>query len=137
MRVFTGDFTSWDITFNVITMRLREKVSMELILIDSGLVNKVGHSYKLAKTVSGALARRKLRYRIFGLSGLDTSIAAEIGAIPHFSRSHYECVEFSRNEKRLRSFAAMFRGAPAGGSPFSERQTWKAHGILHSTRPTV
>jgi len=100
--------------------------SMELILIDSGLVNKAGHSYKLAKTVSGALARRKLRYRIFGLSGLDTSIVAEIGAIPHFSRSPYECVEFSRNEKRLRSFAAMFRGAPAGGSPFSERQTWKA-----------
>jgi hypothetical protein len=27
---------------------------MELILIDSGLVNKFGHSYTLAKTVSGA-----------------------------------------------------------------------------------
>jgi len=34
---------------------------MELILIDSGLVNKAGHSYKLAKTVSQALTRRKLR----------------------------------------------------------------------------
>ena len=99
---------------------------MELILIDSGLVNKTGHHYTLAKTVSGALARRKLRYRIFGLIGLDTSIAAEIGAIPHFIRSPYECVRFSRNEKRLRSFAAIFRGAPAGGSPyFSERRTWK------------
>ena len=60
---------------------------MELILIDSGLVNKAGHSYTLAKTVSDALARRQLRYPIFGLSGLDTPIAAEIGAIPHFSRS--------------------------------------------------
>src|SRR6195256_2822123 len=107
-------------------MRTREKASMELILIDSGLLNKAGHSYTLAKTVSKALSRRRLPHRIFGLSGLDTSIAAEIGAIPHFSRSPYECVEFSRNEKRLRSFTAMFRGAPAGGSPFSERQTWKA-----------
>jgi glycosyltransferase involved in cell wall biosynthesis len=99
---------------------------LELILIDSGLVNKTGHHYTLAKTVSGALARRKLRYRIFGLIGLDTSIAAEIGAIPHFIRSPYECVRFSRSEKRLRSFAAIFRGAPAGGSPyFSERRTWK------------
>ena len=98
---------------------------MELILIDSGLVNKAGHSYTLAKTVSGALARRKLRYRIFGLSGLDTSITAEIGAIPHFSRWLYECVESSRNENRLRSVAAIFRGAPASSSIWSERQTWK------------
>jgi hypothetical protein len=99
---------------------------LELILIDSGLVNKVGHHYMLDKAVSGALARQKLRYRIFAQSGLEPSIAAEIGAIPHFSRSPYECVLFSRSEKRLRSFAAIF-GAPAGGSPyFSERQSWKA-----------
>ncbi|MGH7887749.1 MAG: hypothetical protein ACREPG_07780, partial [Candidatus Binatia bacterium] len=68
---------------NVLVRRQR----LELILIDSGLVTKAGHSYTLAKTVSDALARRKLRYRIFGLTGLDTSIAAEIGAISHFSRS--------------------------------------------------
>jgi glycosyltransferase involved in cell wall biosynthesis len=98
---------------------------MELILLDSGLVNKAGHSYTLAKKVSGALARRKLRYRIFGLSGLDTSIAAEIGAIPHFSRSLYDGVECSRSEKRVKSVAAIFRGAPAYGSIWSERQTWK------------
>jgi glycosyltransferase involved in cell wall biosynthesis len=99
---------------------------LELILIDSGLVNKVGHHYMLDKAVSGALARQKLRYRIFAQSGLEPSIVAEIGAIPHFSRSPYECVLFSRSEKRLRSFATIF-GAPAGGSPyFSERQSWKA-----------
>jgi glycosyltransferase involved in cell wall biosynthesis len=81
----------------------------------------------LDKTVSGALARRKLRYRIFGQSGLDASIATEIGAIPHFSRSPYECVQFSWSEKLLRSVAAIFRVAPAGGSSyFSERQSWKA-----------
>src|SRR4029077_10532566 len=78
------------------------------------------------KTLSGALARRKLRYRIFGMSGLEPSIAAEIGAIPHFSRSPYETVPFSRSEEWLRSIAAIFGGAPFGGSPFSERQTWKA-----------
>jgi glycosyltransferase involved in cell wall biosynthesis len=99
---------------------------LELILIDSGLVNKAGHHYMFDKAVCGALARRKLRYRIFGLIGLDTSIEAEIGAIPHFIRSPYECVRFSRSEKLLRSFAAIFRGAPAGASPyFSERRTWK------------
>jgi glycosyltransferase involved in cell wall biosynthesis len=99
---------------------------LELILIDSGLVNKAGHHYMLDKGVCGALARQKLRYRIFGLIGLDTSIEAEIGAIPHFIRSPYECVRFSPSEKWLRSFAAIFRGAPAGGSPyFSERRAWK------------
>ncbi|MGB6324474.1 MAG: glycosyltransferase [Methylocella sp.] len=99
---------------------------MELVLIDSGLVNKAGHHYTLAKTVCGALSRRNLRYRIFSLIGLDTSIEAEIGAIPHFIRSPYECVRFSWSEKVLRSFAAIFRGAPAGGSPyFSERRSWK------------
>jgi glycosyltransferase involved in cell wall biosynthesis len=106
---------------------LVRKQRLELILIDSGLVNKAGHHYMLDKAVCGALARRKLRYRIFGLIGLDTSIEAEIGAIPHFVRSPYECVRFSPKEKLLRSFAAIFRGAPAGGSPyFSEHQSWKA-----------
>ncbi|MGH6848737.1 MAG: glycosyltransferase [Methylocella sp.] len=99
---------------------------MELILIDSGLLNKAGHSYTLAKTVSEVLARRKLRYRIFGLSGLDTSIAAEIGAIPHFSRSLYDGVDLSWGEKKLRSIAAFRRGAPAGGSIRSEPRTWTA-----------
>jgi glycosyltransferase involved in cell wall biosynthesis len=94
---------------------------MELIFLDSGLLNKAGHSYKLAKTVSGALARRKLRYRIFGFSGLDTSIAAEIGAVPHFSRSLYDVVDFSPDE-----IAAIFRAAPAGGSTRSEPRTWTA-----------
>jgi hypothetical protein len=58
---------------------MREKASVELIFINSGLQNKAGHIYSLAKTVSEALARRRLRCRIFGLSGLDPSIAAEIG----------------------------------------------------------
>ena len=49
-----------------IMVRMREKASMEFILLDSGLVTKALHSYRLAKTVSDALARRKLRYRMFG-----------------------------------------------------------------------
>jgi hypothetical protein len=99
---------------------------MELILIDSGVLNKAGHSYKLAKTMSGALTRRRLRHRIFGLRGLDPSIAAEIGAIPHFSRSLYDGEDFSWIEQRLRSIAAIFRGAPADGSTRPERRTWSA-----------
>jgi hypothetical protein len=42
-----------------------EKASVELIFIDSGLQNKASHNYALAKTVSEALARRRLRCRIF------------------------------------------------------------------------
>jgi glycosyltransferase involved in cell wall biosynthesis len=105
---------------------MREKASMELILLDGGLINKAGHSYTLAKTVSEVLARRKLQYRIFGLKGLDTSITAETGAIPHFSRSLYDGVDLSKGEKGLRSIAAIFRGVQAGGSALSERRTWKA-----------
>jgi glycosyltransferase involved in cell wall biosynthesis len=120
------DFTSWERTANIVTVRMREKASMELIFLDNGLANKAGHSYTLAKTVSEAMARRKLRHRIFGLSALDTSIAREIGAIPHFSRSLYDGVDLSWGEKRQRSAAAIFRVAPAGVSTRSERRTWKA-----------
>ncbi|MCI0601053.1 MAG: glycosyltransferase [Beijerinckiaceae bacterium] len=98
---------------------------MELILLDSGLMNKAGHSYTLAKTVSRALTARKVRHRIFGLRCLDTSIAAEIGAIPHFCRSLYDSEDFSWGEKRLRSMTALIQGAPAGRPAKSERRSWK------------
>jgi len=99
---------------------------LELILLDCGLINKAGHSYTLAKTVSEVLARRRLRYRIFGLKGLDTSITAETGAIPHFSRSLYDGVDISMGEKGLRLLEGAFRRTPAGGSTRSEQRTWKA-----------
>jgi glycosyltransferase involved in cell wall biosynthesis len=99
---------------------------LELILLDCGLLNKAGHSYTLAKTVSEVLARRRLRYRIFGLKGLDTSITAETGAIPHFSRSLYDRVDISWREKGMRCVAANFRGDQASVSTLSELRTWKA-----------
>src|SRR2546430_8375367 len=99
---------------------------MELILLDCGLINKAGHSYTFAKTVSEVLARRRLRYRIFGLKGLDTSITAETGAIPHFSRSLYDGVDISTGEKGLRLLEAVFRRTPGGGSTRSEQRNWKA-----------
>jgi len=98
---------------------------MELILLDSGLMNKAGHSYTLAKTVSHSLARRKMRHRIFGLHCLDASIAAEIGAIPHFSRSLYDSEDFSWSEKQVRSLAALFRRIPAGEPSRSEWGSWE------------
>ena len=97
---------------------------MEVVFLDNGLIGKGEHSYALAKSVSGALSRRRLRHRIFGLRGLDPSISAEIGAIPHFRRSLYDSVDLSWREKGLRSVAAMFRGAPAGGPTRSEERTW-------------
>ena len=74
---------------------------------------------------------RKLRYRIFGSRGLDNSIAAEIGAIPHFSRSLYECVECSRNEKRLRPSRRFF----AALRPAARFGLNGKHG-RHSTKPS-
>src|ERR1700730_1695976 len=98
---------------------------MELIFLDAGLLNKAGHSYKFAKAVSQNLDRRKLRHRIFGLHSLEASITAEIGAIPHFSRSLYESEDFSWVEKRLRAVAALFKSEFAKRIDRSERRSWK------------
>jgi glycosyltransferase involved in cell wall biosynthesis len=98
---------------------------MELIFLDPGLVNKAGHSYKLAKTVSRNLDSRNLRHRIFGLHNLESSIAAEIDATPHFSRSLYDGEDLSWSEKRLRAVAALVRGAYTTATDRSERRSWK------------
>jgi glycosyltransferase involved in cell wall biosynthesis len=98
---------------------------MELIFLDPGLVNKAGHSYKLAKTVSRNLDGRNLRHRIFGLHDLESAISAEIDAIPHFSRSLYDGEDLSWSEKRLRAVAALVRGAQATATDRSERRSWK------------
>lgn len=98
---------------------------MELIFLDAGLVNKAGHSYKLAKAISQNLDRRNLRRRIFGLHNLDVSIAAEIGAIPHFSRSLYDGEDHSWSEKQLRAVARLLRSAPPTATHRSEWRSWK------------
>jgi glycosyltransferase involved in cell wall biosynthesis len=98
---------------------------MELIFLDSGLMNKAGHSYKLAKVVGENLAHRNLRHRVFGLHNLEASITAEIGAIPHFRRSLYDGEDLSWSEKRLRAVTALFRSAPVSVSNRSERRSWK------------
>lgn len=98
---------------------------MELIFLDAGLVNKAGHSYKLAKAVSQNLDRRNLRRRVFGLHNLDVSIAEEIGAIPHFSRSLYDGEDQPWSEKQLRAVARLLRSAPPTATHRSERRSWK------------
>src|SRR5438477_12385518 len=98
---------------------------MELIFLDGGLVGKGGHSYNLAKILSETLSRRNLRYRLFGTRALDLSIAAEIGAIPHFTRSLYECADLTPFEQRLQGLAAILRRNSAKPSPRSEPKTWK------------
>jgi glycosyltransferase involved in cell wall biosynthesis len=100
--------------------------SMEVVFLDNGLTGKGEHSYNLAAKLAEALSRRKLRYRIFGFQALDQSIAAELGAIPHFQRSLYDGVDLSRGERCLRSVAAIFQAGQVGGSIRSERKTWRA-----------
>lgn len=98
---------------------------MEVIFLDPGLIGKAGHSYNLAKILSDTLTRRNLEHRIFGMKALDPSIGAEIGAIPHFTRSLYECVERTPLEQRLQRLAAILGRNSAQGSPHSEPKTWK------------
>jgi glycosyltransferase involved in cell wall biosynthesis len=99
---------------------------MEVIFLDNGLASKGEHSYNLAAKFTEAMARRKLRYRVFGLQSLDPSITAELGAIPHFRRSLYDGEDFSGIDQRLRSVAALFLDAGARGPGRSERKTLKA-----------
>jgi glycosyltransferase involved in cell wall biosynthesis len=97
---------------------------MELVLIDSGLVNKAGHSYTLAKLVSQAMARRSLPHRIFALRGLDPAIAEEIGAIAHFSRSLYDSESLPWGEKARNAAARMLLRAPAIPPAPSEQRSF-------------
>jgi glycosyltransferase involved in cell wall biosynthesis len=98
---------------------------MELIFLDNGLISKGEHSYTLAAKLAGSLARRSLRYRMFGAKSLAQSIADELAAIPHFQHSLYDGADFPRGLQRLRSVAAFLRRAPARVPVRSERKTWK------------
>jgi glycosyltransferase involved in cell wall biosynthesis len=97
---------------------------MEVIFLDNGLISQGEHSYTLAAKLAGALSRRNLRYRMFGVQSLDRSITEELGASPHFKRSLYDGEDFSRAEQKLRSLTAIFRGRRASGPIRSERKTW-------------
>jgi glycosyltransferase involved in cell wall biosynthesis len=89
---------------------------MEIVFLDNGLISKGEHSYSLVKSVGAALARRTLPFRVFAPRCVDPLIAAEIGAIPHFTRSLYD------NESPLVELPAWARGR--GSSPaISERRT--------------
>jgi glycosyltransferase involved in cell wall biosynthesis len=63
---------------------------MEIVFLDNGLISRGEHSYSLVKAVGAALTRRGLAYRIFGPRIVDPSITAELGAVPHFTRSLYD-----------------------------------------------
>lgn len=63
---------------------------MEIVFLDNGLISRGEHSYSLVKTVGAALSRRGLPHRIFAAKVVDRSIVAELGAIPHFTRSLYD-----------------------------------------------
>jgi glycosyltransferase involved in cell wall biosynthesis len=108
-----------------ITASVHGEDLMELIFLDAGLKNKAGHSYKLARELSQYLIRAKLRHRFFGLHSLEPSIAAEIGAIPHFRRSLYDGEDFSWGERRLRAFAVLIQAAPPDLPSRSERRSWE------------
>jgi glycosyltransferase involved in cell wall biosynthesis len=98
---------------------------MEVIFLDNGLVSKGEHSYNLAAKLTEALSRRRLRYRMFGVKLLAQSIVDELAVIPHFRRSLYDGVDFSRGVRVLQFVTALLRGTQAHGPFESEQNTWK------------
>lgn len=96
---------------------------MELIVIDIGLTGKGEHSYRLVKDVRAALLRRDIRHRIFGCRAVDRAIVAELGVVPHFSRSLYESVAPGVHDIALDSLARLFRGKLPDPRSLIERRT--------------
>ncbi len=77
---------------------------MEVIFVDNGLIGKGEHNYSLIKLVGERLTLCGVRYRAFGMKSIDPMIIAEIGALPHFSRSFYQSESPTLNELLLRLF---------------------------------
>ena len=62
-----------------------------------------------------------MKYRAFGVNSIDAMIVAEIGALPHFSRSLYESERPTPNEQSLLRFFALARGRAFDATIPSER----------------
>ncbi len=94
---------------------------MEVIFLDNGLIGKGEHSYSLIKLVGERLTLCGVRYRIFGMKSIDPMIVAEIGALPHFSRSLYDNERPTPDEQRSASVFALARRRAADATIPSER----------------
>jgi hypothetical protein len=94
---------------------------MEVIFVDNGLTDKGEHSYSLIKLVGERLTVCGVRYRAFGMKSIDPTIVAEIGALPHFSRSLYQSESPTSNERRLLGLFALARGRAFDATIPSER----------------
>ena len=94
---------------------------MEVIFVDNGLIGKGEHSYSLIKLVGERLTRCGVRYRAFGMKSIDPKIVAEIGALPHFSRSLYQSESPTANERYLLTIRALARGRTFDATIPSER----------------
>lgn len=98
---------------------------MDLIFLDNGLISEGEHSYALLKNLCAAASRRGLRHRIFGTKRLAKTIAAELGAVPHFTRSLYESAPPGRLETAARKLRKRFVTGDLAISSPSERATSK------------
>src|SRR5258705_4519099 len=94
---------------------------VEIIFVDNGLIGKGEHSYSLIKLVGERLTLCGVRYRAFGMKSIDPMIVAEIGAVPHFSRSLYQSESPMPNEQCLLRFFAFARGRAFDATIPSER----------------
>jgi glycosyltransferase involved in cell wall biosynthesis len=95
---------------------------MEVIFVDNGLIGKGEHSYSLIKLIGERLTLCGVRYRAFGMKSIDPMIVAEIGALPHFSRSFYQSESPTPNELFLRFFG-LARGRAFDATIPSERRS--------------
>lgn len=98
---------------------------MDIIFLDNGLIGRGEHSYSLLKQVGGALTRRGFRHRAFGTKAMESSVAEELGAIPHFRYPLYFGVVIPQSQlERLRRLLAKILGLNAAATAPSEIDTW-------------
>ena len=104
--------------------------SLEIIVLDNGLISKGEHSYNLSVKLTEKLTQRKLPFRIFGSQRMSPAIVEELGAHPHFSRSLYDSLDdrldLSRLEKRWHAAVNLFHRSRLLHPPRSERRSWRA-----------
>ena len=76
--------------------------AMEVILLDSTLIDRSGHSWRMIEEIGAALRARGLRYRTFVPKAVEPEIIDAIGVIPHFSQRLYDAPHiYSNNDDGL------------------------------------
>ena len=90
---------------------------MLMTILDNGLISHGEHSYAISSALKSRLNELRIESKIFGFRGLDETIRAELGCLPHFKHSLYGEAPATRQEMLRRRFAAKFRRSIVDQTP--------------------